>query len=141
VQTVIEDALALTYPLARYSKMSIDKAFGQDIPLVIADRAQLQEVFVAVILHALDSVAEKPKGGELSIHTKRSDNTQSVDIIFSDTGIGIKPAEVKQVGFTAAHDIVASHHGTIKVEGREGGGTTFIITLPSCASPKAQVSS
>lgn len=149
---IIEDALELTFPLVRYSQMSVEKTFGQNIPLIAADKDQIQEVFVAIILNALDAVSAKPKGGALSIRTKRLEEAGLVEIIFCDTGIGLKPDELRRIGepffslkkaaggsglgLATAYDIVARHSGRIGVESREGEGTTFIIRLPFIKSDK-----
>jgi signal transduction histidine kinase len=152
VHTVIEDTLELTFPLVRYSQMSIEKKYGSNIPLIVADKDQIQEVFVAIILNALDAVAGKPKGGQLSIRTKCLEGTGSVGIVFSDTGIGLKPDELRRIGepfFSTKHsaggsglglatafDIVVRHSGRIDVESREGEGATFTIRLPFIKSLK-----
>jgi len=152
VHAIIEDALELTFPLVRYSQMSIEKTFGQNIPLIAADKDQMQEVFVVMILNALDAVSAKPRGGQLCIRTKRLEETGLVEIIFCDTGIGLKPDELRRIGepffsskkaaggsglgLATAYDIVVKHSGIIDVKSREGEGTTFIIRLPFIKSDK-----
>jgi signal transduction histidine kinase len=149
---IIEDALELTFPLVRYSQMSIEKKFGQNIPLIVADKDQIQEVFVAVILNALDAVSAKPKGGELCVRTKCLEDAGLVEILFCDTGIGLKPDELRRIGepfcsfrktaggsglgLATAYDIVAKHGGTIDVKSGEGEGATLIIRLPFIKSDK-----
>lgn len=146
VHTIIEDALELTFPLVRYSQMSIEKEFDQNIPFIIADKDQMQEVFVAIILNSLDTVSGKPKGGQLSIVTKCLADEGLAEVIFSDTGIGLKPDQLRQIGepfFSAKHpaggsglglatayDIVAGQNGKIDLKSREGEGTTVAIKLP-----------
>jgi signal transduction histidine kinase len=126
--------------------MSIEKEFSQNIPLITADKDQMQEVFVVIILNALDAVSSKSNGGQLSIRTKCLEEAGLVEIIFSDTGIGLKPVELRRIGepffstkhsaegsglgLATAYDIVARHSGRIDVESREGKGTTFTIQLP-----------
>jgi len=144
--TVIENALELTQPLIKYSKMSVKKVFGQNIPSVIADKDQLQEVFVAMILNSLDAVSIKPKGGTLTIKTNYLNKENTVEITFSDTGIGIKQGDLKRIGepffstkesgtgaglgLATAYSIIASHNGKINVKSAQGEGAAFIIQLP-----------
>jgi len=150
--TVIEDALELTQPLIKYSNMSVKKMFGQNIPAVIADKDQLQEVFVAIILNSLDSVSIKPNGGALTIKTNYLNKENTVEIIFSDTGIGIKQGDLKRIGepffstkepgcgaglgLATAYSIIASHKGKIDVKSAPGEGATFIILIPVAESVK-----
>jgi signal transduction histidine kinase len=150
---LIEDALELTFPLVRYSHMSIEKTFDQSIPLIAADKDQMQEVFVGIILNALDAVSGKPKGGKLVIRTKFLEEAGLAEIIFSDTGSGLRPDELKRIGepfFSAkeaeggsglglatAYDIVARHGGRIAAKSKEGEGTAFTIQLPVVKSARA----
>jgi len=147
VHTVIEDALELAFPLLRYSQMYIEKTFDANIPFIVAERDQIQEVFMVIILNALDALSAKPKGGKLSIKTRCSEEAGFVEIIFSDTGVGLKPNELRRIGepffstkkeaggsglgLATAYDIVARHKGRITVESREGEGATFTLRLPS----------
>ncbi|MBN2121243.1 MAG: hypothetical protein JW734_09360 [Candidatus Omnitrophica bacterium] len=153
VHTIIDDVLELTFPLVRYSQMAIEKKFDPNIPLIAADKDQIQEVFLVIILNALDAVSAKPKGGQLIIRTKCLEKTGLVEIIFSDTGAGLKPDELRRIGepfFSAkkdaegsglglatAYDIVARHSGRIDAKSREGEGATFIVRLPFIRSAKA----
>lgn len=151
-QDIIENALELTFPLVRYSQMSIEKEFGQNTPLIAADKDQLQEVFVALILNAWDSVSGKSKGGELKIRTKCLEGAEFIEIIFSDTGIGLKPDDLKRpgepsfdadefgkdsgLGLITVYDIIARHKGIINVQSKEGQGTIFTIQLPAVKATK-----
>lgn len=144
--TVIEDALELTYPLVKYSKMAVEKKFEENIPLIVADKDQMQEVFVALILNSLDSVSAKPAGGILTIKTEYLKDKELVEIIFTDTGIGIKQDDLKQIGqpffstkgpeegsglgLATAYSIVERYNGKINIKSKPGEGATFIIQLP-----------
>lgn len=146
MNAAIEDALELTQPLIRYSKMSLEKNFGQDTPLIIANKNQIQEVFVTLILNSLDSVSHKPQGGSLTIKTEYLKDKGVVEIIFTDTGTGIKPDDLKRIGepffstkrpdrgaglgLATAYDIVERHNGKIEVRSKTGEGATFTIQLP-----------
>jgi len=152
IHTIIEDALELTQPLIKYSNMSVKKILGQNIPSVIADKDQLQEVFVAIILNSLDSVSIKPKRGALIIRTNYLNKENTIKIIFSDTGIGIKQGDLKRIGepffstkepgcgaglgLATAYSIIASHKGKIDVKSAPDEGATFIILIPVAESVK-----
>ncbi len=150
---VIEDALELTSPLVRHAYMAVEKAFDPDIPLIVADKDQIQEVFVGIILNALDAMSAKPKGGVLNIRTRCLEKAGCVEIIFSDTGIGLKPDELRRIGepffsmksaeggsglgLAIAYDIVARHGGRIDVKSREGEGAAVTVQLPFVGPARA----
>lgn len=143
IHKVIEDALELSWPLVKYSKMSIEKKYGSDIPNIMANRGQLQEIFVVFILNSLDAI---PKQGTLTIKTTHLKEDNVVGIVFSDTGVGIKQEDLKRlgepffttkgsakglgVGLTTAYGIIDRHNGKVYVESIVGKGTTFNIQLP-----------
>jgi len=146
INEVIENSLDLLNPIIRYSKMSLEKKFIQDILLINADKDQMQEVFVVFILNALDSVALKPQGGALTIKTECIKDKGVIEIVFADTGIGIRPDDLKKIGepffstkepekgaglgLTTAFGIIERHGGKIEVKSKPGEGATFIIRLP-----------
>jgi two-component system NtrC family sensor kinase len=86
-----------------------------------------------------------PNGGHLGIKTRASGDI--VEIIISDTGIGIAPENLPKIfdpffttkevgkgtglGLSISYNIIERHGGTIKVESQLGEGTTFTIVLPS----------
>ena len=143
INKVIEDALGLTMPVVKYSNMAIKKMFGLDIPIIMANKYQLQEIFIVFILNALDAI---PDEGTLTIKTAYIKENNVVEIVFFDTGVGIKKEDLSRIGqsfFTTkgpgkwlglglatAYGIVAGHKGKIDVESKVGKGTTFTIKLP-----------
>jgi len=142
IHKTIEDAIGLVWPLARYGHMIIEKTFGTNIPLIMGNKDQFQEVFMAIILNALDAISNQ---GSLKIRTRHLKEDNMVEIIFSDTGKGIRREDLKRIGepfFTTkdppegsglglatAYGIIARHNGKINVESTVGKGTTFTIQL------------
>jgi signal transduction histidine kinase len=109
---------------------------------------QIQQVLMNLILNARDAML--PRGGILTI--KASDTTNAVQIEITDTGCGIKPADLKKIfqpffttkanekspsqhsgsglGLLFVKRIIDDHEGSVSVESKPAGGTTFKITLP-----------
>lgn len=143
ISAIIEDAVKLTWPLVRYSKMTIQKTFGSDVPLIMVIKDQLQEVFVAMILNALDATIEE---GTLTIQTKYHKKENAIEILLSDEGVGIKSEDLKRIedpffttkkhqkrlgiGLSISREIILKHEGSLKVKSTLGKGTTFTIELP-----------
>ena len=131
------------------------KRLDLSLPEVMADFGQLQEVFLNIILNAVQAM---PNGGELTIKTyaeeiskfgrRKTDmfkqGSEVVDIEFRDTGEGIPEEKLKKIfdpffstkeggtglGLSICHGIIEAHQGTIDAQSKVGEGTTFIIQLP-----------
>lgn len=143
IHQIINDAIKLTWPILRYSKIKIEKAFGQDVPEIMANKDQLQEVFVALIFKILDLV---DKEMTLVISTKHIQEKDEVEVCLTDESGFLRPGELKAkeeavfaltssdktlgMGLTIAYEIVERHKGKIEVKRTSGQGTVCSIRLP-----------
>jgi signal transduction histidine kinase len=128
---------------ARCAKAGIEvvRAVARDLPDIIADAAQLQQVLVNLVVNAIQAM---PRGGTITIITKASEH--HVSMIVEDTGIGMS-AEVKEqifvpffttkdvdegtgLGLAVVHGIITAHGGDVSVESRIGEGSRFEIRMP-----------
>ena len=135
---------------ARCAKAGIEvvRAVARDLPDIIADAAQLQQVLVNLVVNAIQAM---PRGGTITIITKASEH--HVSMIVEDTGIGMS-ADVKEqifmpffttkdvdegtgLGLAVVHGIIAAHGGDVSVESRIGEGSRFEIRMP-LESPSEQ---
>lgn len=108
--------------------------------VVNADPEQLERVFINLFNNAIDAMSGK---GSLGVTASRTGEVSTVKV--SDNGTGMSPDAVEKIfepfyttkdkgtglGLAIVSSIIAKHGGDIKVESREGKGTSFIITLPS----------
>ncbi len=143
VQVILDDALGLTMPMMKMSDVKLDKVFASSLPLVMADKDQLQEVFVIFILNAIDAITQK---GKITLATSYVKRTGCVEVSVMDNGAGIKkeyldklaepffttktPDRGLGLGLTIAYGIVDHHQGKISVKSTIGVGTTFTVQLP-----------
>lgn len=113
----------------------------QDIKPVLGQPERLQQVFINIILNALDAM---PKGGQLRIDLYQKNQEAVVSI--ADTGLGIKKEHLPRIfdpffttkglgkgtglGLSISYAIIKDHDGRIEVESEVGKGTTFYIYLP-----------
>ena len=137
------------------NKISIKQDLQENLPLIIADSGELQQVFFNIINNAIHAMKD---GGSLTITTKAI-NSENVEIRFADTGHGIKQEHRKRIfdplfttkevgkgtglGLSVSYGIVTKHGGTITFESKtkeESGqpGTTFIITFPAAEKLKGE---
>ena len=161
INGVVSAALDLARPLIR-GRVRVKAELANDLPAVQGDPARLEQVFVNLILNALDAM---PGGGELALCTKLvpsaavpgkkyQENKQFVLITVADTGIGIpdnirgsifdtffttKPdGKGAGLGLSSALAIVHQHNGYIEVQSAPGAGTTFRIFLPAIDRPTSE---
>ncbi|MEW6416763.1 MAG: ATP-binding protein [Nitrospirota bacterium] len=134
-------------------KISLEKNLAEGLPKVRGDSGHLQQVFMNLITNA---VAAMEGGGVLTISTRLNDSGNRVEILFQDTGHGIKMeyrdrifdpffttrevGEGTGLGLSVCHGIVTKYGGNItfetvsEEEDRERKGTTFIVFLPVTSS-------
>ena len=142
LREVIGEVLRLldSYPARKH--VSLDVVLDSDVPPVFADRVQLQQLVLNLMLNALEAL--EPISGrvkQLSVRSKRANGREAV-IQVSDNGIGLddsvaafepfvstKP-EGMGLGLAICRSIVAAHEGTLSAERNVGFGTTFTVTLP-----------
>lgn len=119
-------------------------------PEIICNQAELNQVFMIIIVNAYEAILKKQKKGgndskgTLTIKTLK--NEKSLLIVFKDTGIGMTQKVKQQIfepffttkqvregtglGLSIAHGIIEKHQGKIEVESKEGKSTTITLYLP-----------
>jgi C4-dicarboxylate-specific signal transduction histidine kinase len=114
------------------------------LPAVMGDRVQLQQVFLNLMMNAMDAMASMPASERtLSINT-RSTEKGNVEVSVTDRGPGMSPDQLKNVFepfFTTKQDglglglaicwrIIKSHNGQLTISNAGGGGVTAVVSLP-----------
>jgi two-component system NtrC family sensor kinase len=145
VRNVIDDTLALMGKQALFFNVKVTKKYAAEVPMVLADRSQLQQVFINTIMNAVQAMGEH---GELTVEVGPAADAQ-VEIAIADTGCGIPAADLARVfdpfyttkpegqgtglGLSIAYGIVTKHNGTISIASEPGKGTVVTIRLPASA--------
>jgi signal transduction histidine kinase/PAS domain-containing protein len=128
---------------ARYS-ISIHNSLANDLPKIMADRVQLQQVFMNLMLNGIEAMKDMGTVGELTIGSQQGDSSQLL-ISVGDTGAGLQPQQVEQVfnafyttkaqgtgmGLPISRSIIESHGGRLWASPNPGRGATFQFTLPT----------
>jgi two-component system NtrC family sensor kinase len=129
---------------AHYRNIQILTQYSPELPQIVSDTAQLQQVFLNLLNNAIDAIG---KDGEIRVETSLNPKDRNIVIVIKDNGPGI-PNEVlnrifdpffttKEVGkgtglgLSISYSIVEKLGGRIMVASQEGQGTTFTIYLPS----------
>jgi PAS domain S-box-containing protein len=148
VRVIIREMAALLRTEAIRRSITIHSAVDADTPKIVADRVQLQQVFMNLMLNAIEAM--KDTGGELTI-TARPNSQGQIIVSISDTGVGLPPENTEQIfeafhttkpegtgmGLAITRSIVESHGGRVWATANQGAGATFHFTLASEAEAHA----
>ncbi len=145
----ISEILDRSVNLVKYDRRFKNVQFTTDIseiPLLRLNPDQIQQVFLNLMFNALDAM---PDGGKLHVSMRKEG--ASVEIVFSDTGVGIDEAVLDRIfdpffttkapgrgtglGLSICYGIIREHNGNIAVKSEKGGGTAFVINLAAVENP------
>jgi PAS domain S-box-containing protein len=144
LNSIIEGVLKLRAYEQSVNNIKVNTRLAIDLPEVMADYSQMQQVFVNIILNAESAMLGSGNGGTMTITTQKVNNV--VRASFADTGPGITKENLNRIfdpffttkevgkgtglGLSVCHGIVAEHGGRIYARGRLGNGATFVVELP-----------
>ena len=140
---IVDKMLLLVTTELRKKNLQIVKEFYEYLPPVVMDKEQMKQVFLNILLNAIDAT---PENGTITVGTRlveRNGYQDFAQIIVRDTGRGIPKEDLDRIfipfyttkhqgsglGLAISHQIVQEHHGSIEVESEEGQGTTFCVNL------------
>ncbi len=140
VNGIIHEMLSLLKGEATRSSIAVRTELSAELPKIIVDRVQLQQVFMNLMLNGIEAMADS--GGELTVKSQQQDG--HLQFLVSDTGVGLPTEGVEQMfsaffttkpqgsgmGLAISRSIVESHGGRLWVTGNDGRGATFHFTLP-----------
>jgi len=141
-EVIREMSVLLQHEATRYS-ISIRAELAADLPQVLADRVQLQQVLMNLMLNGIEAMKDMNPAGELTIKSQQENNHLVISV--SDTGVGLAPEQADQIfkaffttkpqgtgmGLPISRSIIESHGGRLWPTANAGRGATFHLTLPS----------
>jgi PAS domain S-box-containing protein len=143
VNDVVEEVVLLVRREIMSSHVTVNLELAQDLPAVLFDRVQLQQVIINLVVNGIQAMAENgDRPRELLIRSSRS-SADKVQIAVTDTGIGIDPATAKRlfeaffttkstgmgIGLSICRSIIEGKGGRIWATANDGPGATFQFTL------------
>ncbi len=140
VNGVVDELLTLLKGEAYRFSVAMHTDLSTDLPKIMADRVQLQQVFMNLILNAIEAM--KDSGGELTVKSELQDGQLQFSV--TDSGVGLPMEKVDQIfsaffttkpqgsgmGLAISRSIVESHGGQLWACANSGGGASFHFTLP-----------
>jgi NO-binding membrane sensor protein with MHYT domain len=144
VNEVIREMIVLLRSEAMRYAISVRTELAADLPHVMGDRVQLQQVTMNLIINSIDAMKDVDGTRELDISSQRAENEQ-VMISVSDTGVGLPPQQANQIfnaffttklhgigmGLSISRSIVEAHHGRLWAADNSPRGASFYLLLPT----------
>ncbi|MCX8123160.1 MAG: cache domain-containing protein [Spirochaetes bacterium] len=143
INTLINEVLVILEKHVNFHNIVINKELDPDVPDMYIDENQFKSVINNLAMNAADAM---PQGGTLTVKTRYNFHNDSITIIVSDTGIGIKEEHLDKIfdpffttkeqgkgtglGLAVTYGIIKRYHGNIDVQSEVGKGTVFTITFP-----------
>lgn len=141
---VISEVLSLAQNQARRNRVSLKRHLADDLPPVLGDRVQLQQVILNLVVNGLEAIANNKNGErELSISSAK-DESNNLIVTVRDTGAGLDAANLERVfdaffttkadgmgmGLAISRTIIESHGGRLWATSNSPQGAVFQFTLP-----------
>jgi len=148
---VVNDVLALAAAEAAARRVTIDASVPADLPAVLGDRVQLQQVLLNLVVNAMDAMAAvDERGRSLRIRGRLdADNgRRAVTISVADCGVGLEPDRMNRLfdafyttkphgmglGLAISRSIIEAHGGRLWAQRNDDAGATFSFSLPASAA-------
>ena len=144
INNIIQEVIVLRAYEQKVNNIKVNTQFAPDLPEIMANGFQLQQVFLNIIVNAEDFMIEAHGRGTITITTERLDGI--IQVSFADDGPGIAEKNLghlfnpffttKEVGkgtglgLSISHGIITAHGGRIYAESELGKGATFIVQFP-----------
>ncbi|WP_042346872.1 PAS domain-containing protein [Bacillus massiliigorillae] len=139
IVSILRNTLALFAYEAKKKKVQIHFHASEEEFLILCDENRLKQVFLNLVKNSIEAM---PDGGQLNIYVETKE--KYVDIIVTDTGVGIPHDQLKKIGepfyttketgtglgLMISFKIIESHQGKIEIESEQNKGTSFKISLP-----------
>ena len=144
INAVLDGMILLVSTETKKKQINIMKNYGSDLPPVQIDREQIKQVFLNILLNAIDATREN---GKITVKTRpltKPSGEPYVQIEFTDTGSGIPEEYLEDIfnpffttkssgsglGLSISNQIIQDHRGYIDVESQVDKGSSFFINLP-----------
>ena len=150
LDNLLKNSIRLVHNRVKLAKINLQTKITPDLPPVHGDEQALQQVFINLILNAVDAL---PPKGQITVSASKSKQTDFIEISVTDNGPGIPEhilprifdpfftTKVKEkgtgLGLSVSQGIIHRLGGNISVKSQEGLGTIFTVLLPTTAVPSS----
>jgi signal transduction histidine kinase len=144
INIILDGMILLVSTETKKKNIQVHKHYATDLPHVQVDREQMKQVFLNVLLNAIEAT---PENGKITVKTRsfaKPGGEPFVQIEFTDTGRGIPIENLEDIftpffttknrggglGLSISNQIVQDHKGYIDVESQLNKGSSFFVNLP-----------
>ena len=141
---VAQEVIAMSSGELRRSRLVLQTDFAELLPAISADRVQLQQVILNLLLNAADAMAgieDRPRALQVQTQAHGSD---SIQLLVRDSGVGIDPRGIEKlfeafhttkahglgIGLAISRSIIEAHKGKLWAMPNDGPGATFGFSIP-----------
>ena len=138
------EVIALSSGDMRKNRVILQPELAGDLPPVIGDRVQLQQVILNLLLNAVDAMSGVDDRPRLLLIRTETEDGGHARVTVRDTGVGVGAQNMDKcfdafyttkssgmgIGLSVSRSIVERHHGRLWAEPNEGPGSTFIFSIP-----------
>ena len=144
INTILDGMILLVSTETKKKQINVIKGYASDLPPIQIDREQIKQVFLNVLINAIQAISEN---GKIAVKTRsfiKPGGEPYIQIEFTDTGCGIPEEYLEDIfnpffttksagsglGLSISHQIVQDHRGYIDVESQLNKGSSFFVNLP-----------
>jgi len=141
----VQEILALTHSEIASHDIVLRTAFADDLPPVLMDRIQVQQVVLNLVMNAIEAMSVPGDQPRELVITSAMDGSKAVQVSVRDSGVGLDPAALDRLfdafyttkkdgmgmGLAISRSIVEDHGGRVWATAQAGGGVTVAFTLPT----------
>jgi PAS domain S-box-containing protein len=145
INEAIREVIALTQTEVQQNRVRLQTRLADDLPLVPADRVQLQQVIMNLIINAIEAMAAASDGRRELTIVSGIDDTSGVSVDVRDTGPGLEPEKLDRLfqsfyttkpdgigmGLAISRSIAEAHGGRLSAAPNQPHGAVFRFTLPA----------
>jgi C4-dicarboxylate-specific signal transduction histidine kinase len=143
INEAIEEVVLLTFGEARRNKVALRMELATNLALVMADRVQIQQVILNLILNGIQAMRTVEDRERVIIVSTQASEGDQIRVAVQDCGIGLAPGSAERIfdafhtskpaglgmGLTISRSIVESHGGRLWATANDGPGTTFQFVI------------
>jgi signal transduction histidine kinase len=149
VNEVIREMIVLLRSEATRYNITVRMELAADLPRIIGDRVQLQQVLMNLIVNSIDAMKEVEGARELAVKSQRTEKEEAL-VSVSDSGVGLPVQQADQIfksffttkphgtgmGLSISRSIIESHGGRLWAANNSPRGASFCFSLPTKAEAR-----